>query len=465
LKLSFQRNVTLVSLVVIVASCVPGSPNGPAATVTHHKPRPFLGTSDDPANPLSRYLECSESPKLISQLKTWEALPAWLLSADKLHENWVESFHSNSVYKDWPDRVKDAVARTMSGCKTLAGSSMGQRLAIKFSDRTPVFLREIQEIVTYPLVCPDSPDPMHGDWEKMHQAASRGCPDSPPHATMLVHPGMKQEAARRLALMLGMLEETSYLDGSDSEWNGGVRFGSHFIYYHEIGHLVLSIPNAWPPIEIRPEEEEFAEEIRADQIGMAMLATELRNQKPEVIFWGFMGISVAMSFIAAQEFVQPYKDGLRQTKGAVFRMARLKHLTRLSVEKGLLPSDALTGLQFYWDLFTDLLREVKVVPSPVFSLIRETADRPQTDWTKARNEIVKWCAFGNKKSVIAAVADIYRDALGQQSSQPRARRAVNVVDFLLNQTEAFEPDLGLREAIRPRPSPATAPSDGNGREN
>lgn len=445
----FQHNVTAVSLLLIAALGVPRCFNEPVTTITNDKPRHSLGGADDPTHPLSKYLECSESPKLMLQLETWRALPAWLLPSEKLHENWVESFHNNSVYKDWPEQVKHAVAKTMSGCRTLAGTSIGQQLVIKFSDRTPVFLREILDIVTYPLICPDSPDPMHGDWEKMHDAANRGCPNSPPGAKMLVHPGMKQDAVRRLARMLGMLEETSYLDGSDTEWNGGVRFGCHFIYYHEIGHLALSVPNSWPQIEIRPEEEEFAEEIRADQIGMAMLATELRNQKPEVVFWGFMGISVAMSFIAAQEFVQPYKDGLRQTKGAVFRMARLKHWTTLNVERGLLPSDALTGLQFYWDLFSDLLREVKVVPSPVFSLIRETADRPQIDWIKARNEIVKWCAFGNKKSVIAALADVYGDAVKQQSSQPRARRAVGVVDFLLNQTEALEPEFGLREAIHP----------------
>lgn len=456
---SFQHNVMLVVLIGLLASCVGRSPTGPATGVTPDNPRTSLGTSEDPADPLSSYLEHSTiSPKLFWQLKTWEALPAWLLSAEKLHDNWVESFHNNALYKNWPEPVRAAVARTVSGRDmSLARSMTGRQLAITFSDRTPVYLREIQDIVTYPLVCPDSPDLMLRDWERMHEAASRGCPDSPPQAKMLLHAGMKQEAARRLALMLGMLEETSYLDGYDTEWNGGVRFGSHFIYYHEVGHLVLSVPEAWTPIEIRPEEEEFAEEIRADQIAMAMLANELRNQRPEVIFWGFMGISVAMSFMAAQEFVKPYKDGLRQIKGPIFRMARLKHLTRLNIEKGKLPPDALTGLQFYWDLFAELLREVKVVPSPMFNLLRQAADRPQKDWIKARNEIVKWCAFGRRESVIAAITAVYRDALKQASSKPRARRAISVMDFLLNQTEMLEPELGLREAIRL--SSTTLPSE------
>src|SRR6266496_1246119 len=424
---SFQHNVSLVVLVAMLASCVARSPSGPATEFTSDNPRPSLDKSADPANPLSSYLGRSKiPPKLFWQLKTWKALPAWLLSAEKLHDNWVESFHKNSVYKDWPEAVKDAVASTVSGRNmSLAGSTTGHKLAIMFSDRTPVYLREIQDIVTYPLVCPDSPDPMLRDWEKMHEAASRGCPDSPPQAKMLLHSEMKQEAARRLALMLGMLEETSYLDGSDSEWNGGVRFGSHFIYYHEIGHLVRSLPNAWPPIELLPEEEDFAEEIRADNIAMAMLATELRNQPPGVIFWGFMGISVAMSFMAAEEFVKPYKDELRQIKGPVYRMARLKRSTQFAIEKGMLPPDALTGLQFYWSLFTDLLREVEVVPSPVFSLLRQTADRPENDWIKARNEIVKWCAFGHPESVLAAITSVYRDALKQASSEPRARRAIS----------------------------------------
>jgi len=407
---------------------------------------PSVGTSPDPADPLSSYLERSEiSPKLFWQLKKWEALPAWLLSAEKLHDNWVESFHRNSINETWPEPLRSAVARTISGrVKFLAGSTTGHKPTLMFSNRTPVFLREIQDIVDYPLVCPNA-DPMLRDWER---AASRGCPDSPPDAKLLVHPGMKQEAARRLALMLGMLEETSYLDGSDTEWNGGVRFGSHFIYYHEVGHIAFSVPNAWPPIEIRPEEEEFAEEIRADQIAMAMLATELRNQTPEVIFWGFRGISLAMSFMAAEEFVKPYKDGLRQIKGPVYRMARLRDWTRLNVEDGKLPPSALTGLQDYWDLFTELLRKVKLVPSPVFSLLRQTADRPQEDWIKARNEIVKWCAFGDRKSVIEAVTNVYRSALEHASSEPGARGVIRVVDFLQKQTASLEPELGLSEALR-----------------
>lgn len=436
----FHREVTLVVLIAMLTSCAPRSPTRPVTGVTHDNPRSSVETSVDPADSLSSYLEHSEiSPKLFWQLKTWEALPIWLLSASELHDNWAETFLKSTVFKDLDKSLKDIEVQMKRSDMSLARSATGRNLTLTISDRTPVYLQEIQDIITYPLVYPDPPDPK---------------------AKMLFDSKRKPEAVRRLASMIGMLQETSYLDGSGTEWNGRVIFGSHFIFYHELAHLILSVPEAWPHIPIRPEEEEFAEEIRADHIAMVLLTlVELRDQPPEVIFSAFMGISIAMSFVAAQEYATPYKEGFRQIKGAVFRMARLKGMTRFAIDKGHLPSDALTGLQFYWDLFDDLLRGVKVIPSPVFSLLRKTADRPQKDWIKARNEIVKWCAFGHRESVIAAISSVYQDALKQASSEPRARRAISVIDFAVDQTAMLEPELGLHKAILN--SSITIPSKGH----
>jgi len=431
MSLSLRPWLNIAALWLAVIPYPAGCQSAPARRVSSNEAHSSHGAIANPNDPLSEFLkQSSVSPKLFLALKDWGALPEWLLPAQKLHDDWVESFHKNSLNKTWPLPMRKAIAKTLKepGTCLARSSTSAHEQSIIFCERTPVYLREIQEIVLYPLVNPDSSDP---------------------NANMLLDPVRKQEASRRLGLMLGMLEETSYLDGVDSEWNGGVRFGSHFIYYHELGHLAVTIPGSWPPIEIRPEEEEFAEEIRADQIAMAMLATELKNQPKEVIFAGFEGISVAMSFMAGQEFVQPYKKDLRSIKGAVFRMARLKQLTSIAVQRGLLPAEALTGLQFYWDLFTDLLRDVRDIPTPVFDLIQKTTDRPQKDWIEARSEIVKWCAFGDPDSVIAIIVDVYRDALRQASSKRQARRAVSVVNFLLDQTTMLEPELGLRAAIGP----------------
>ena len=103
----------------------------------------------------------------------------------------------------------------------LAFSTRGYHRVIGFYDTTPVYLSRLIEIVNYPMVFPRSSDP---------------------NARMLWDTRREEvEAVDQLAEMLGMLRETSYLEGPAAVWRQGVIAGTRFIYYHELGHLVLNL--------------------------------------------------------------------------------------------------------------------------------------------------------------------------------------------------------------------------------
>jgi hypothetical protein len=253
---------------------------------------------------------------------------------------------------------------------SLARSSTGHKLAIGVSDATPVYLQSMLEIVYFPLVSPSTPDPS---------------------ARMLLDPTRRAEAVRRLARLLGMLKETAYLDGPESGWGGAVTFGTKFVYYHELGHLAAARPECSPPQPtLLGAEDEFAEEMRADQFALAALGVEIKNHEPNTVAAAFTGVSLAMSFIASQEYVRSKSiegDTPRYSiKGAVLRMGRLQHWTKLAVDGGMLPAEALSALDTYWRLFRDLLRDVneEPLPTPVFSLVLQAADRPPQGVPAAR---------------------------------------------------------------------------------
>jgi hypothetical protein len=100
-----------------------------------------------------------------------------------------------------------------------------------------------------------------------------------------------------------------------------------------------------------------------------------------------------------------------------------------------------------WESFTSLLREVDQISSPIFSLLKQTADRPREDWKTASNHILRWCVFGDRTKVLSTICRIRDSAMEQVSDEPRAQRVLDVISFLLSDTAHLEPTLGLHAAL------------------
>lgn len=366
--------------------------------------------------------------KLIPQLQAWDAVPAWRSEAATVADDWVRSLHSNVAGDDWPQDIRTAIAKVVEGDggKMFAITATGSESAIGVLQFTPAYLWQIIQIVNYPLVPPGSADP---------------------NAPMLLDPSRKPLAARMLAEAAGMLWESGYLDGS-ANWGGGVVFGTRFLYYHELGHLMRASGRLPLDISLDSQEEPFAEEIYADQFALGMLVLELRNQSVDLQVVGFSGISSVVSLLALSEFARTEFTGdTRRTQGAVYRMGRLKYYAEhVGVADGYVSPQALRTMEWYWSQFADLLRMVDEVPSPMSALLQQTAARPKDEWRVARNEIVKWCAFGDCERVRSRFAELYRLAEVRSASGGNDG-ALKVMRFILDETRSLEPELGLLRAI------------------
>ena len=358
------------------------------------------------------------SEDLFSVLKDWNSLPNWVIEQPNLRVDWLKTLHENVTRHTWPDELKNAVAGTIEGrSQKLAFSTRGNDRIIAIFDSTPVYLAQLVEIVNYPLVSPASPDSQ---------------------APMMFDSNRATKATHLLTQVLGMLRETSYLDGPEELWRPGVILGTRFFYYHELGHLVLELDSdpVWR-FDPYPIEQEYSEELFADRFAFSMLALETRS-KPELQGVAMVGITFAMALIACQEFVNDETFG--SIKGAVLRMERIRHWARLAIDSEDLSQEALTQSDYYWRLFKEMLRQIDIVPSPVFNLLRQTAEQPERDWEFARNQFVKWCVFGNCPKVADIFNRICKDAKDQLSNI-RARNTLRVVNYILNETRPLEQSL------------------------
>jgi hypothetical protein len=205
-------------------------------------------------------------------------------------------------------------------------------------------------------------------------------------------------------------------------------------------------PNNSLPNWILPEERYLAEELVADQFALSMIVLELRHS-PQLRPIGFAGITFAMSLVALQEFSEPPIDGKRTIKDATLRMSRILYWGRESVRLGAITEADLSIGDFYWNTFRQLLSRVGDVPSPVFSLLNQTASRPEADWAIARNYLVRWCVFGQRKKVVATLKQVINSAKKQAPREPRAQKALQMIDYVLKETGPLEPELGLREGL------------------
>lgn len=363
--------------------------------------------------------------ELLSVLKEWNVVPSWAVGRLNLRVDWLRTLHENVTREAWPIELKEAVAGTVAARSLgLAFSTTGSHRVIGIFDATPAYLSQLLELVNHPLVLPESADPS----AKMSFNASRG-----------------SEAVRRLAQLLGMLKETSYLDGPEKVWRPAVILGTRFIYYHELGHLVLKLDASpvWR-FDVQSSESEFAEELNADRFAFSMLTLET-GSNPRAQVSAMVGIVFAMGLIASQEFVN--EKSFASIKGSVLRMKRLFHWGRLAASMGKLSPEALTVSTHYWRLFELLLRKIDNVPSPVSALLRHTADRPKSAWKLARNRVVKWCAFGECRRVTAALREVCISAKRRIDSQ-KAKMTLQVIDYILGETARLEPQLGLARPLQ-----------------
>lgn len=421
--------IYLVFAVVVVVSC--STPKTAKESESLYS-QPVIASPARQSDSLAQYFDKSDIPKkLARQLQSWDALPEWVAQAVKIKGAWLDSLHHNVVRSDWCIPLQDATI--MSGLKklSLARSDTGRELSIGVFDSAPVYLRYMLELISSPLILPGTSDQ---------------------NALMLTDPISRAEAVKRLAQMLGMLRETAYIDAPNSSWGGAVTFGTRFMYYHELGHLSAARKGcSISPPNLTQDEEKFAQEIAADQFAVSMLGLEVKNQDPNLVFAAFSGISIAMSLIASQEYVHSEAVEGNSTKhsikGAVLRMGRILHWTKIAKDQGIFPKEAPLALEGVWLLFKDLLGDIDHIPSPIHSLVREAADHPPKDWTLVRNYLVKWGTFGDNKLVSKYLGAVHRSAVEQAALQPRAQRVVEVLKFVQEQTAPLEPELGLSEAL------------------
>lgn len=371
--------------------------------------------------------ETGVSAKVLAQLRQWNAIPDWAEAAARIREDWLASVHHNVARDGWPADLQNADVRTIQGRGRNIAISNAAHGAIGVFAYAPAYLRRIMEIVNYPLVRPGASDP---------------------NAKMLLDRTRQSEASAQLAHMLGMLDETGYID-APTDWGGGVVFGTRFLYYHELGHLSQALNAAGASLGLQPEEAPYAYEMIADQFALAMVMLELRNQSQDLQVVGMSGIAFAMALIASFEYTDTtYARDVRRIKGAVYRVGRLIYWSEGAARDGMIAPAAVTVMQQYWSSYTDLLRQVKAIPSPTMSLVATAASGTAEDRVLARNTIVKWCAFGDCARVRSHLRAAYRSARVAAVNNAEAARVVDVINAIISQTARLEPDLGLANVLR-----------------
>ena len=260
--------LTAILVLTIANDCV-------AQDIPHDSP-------DQTASALPRYMHETfpgRSEELIALLLAWDALPQWYSD----QPDWLREFHGRVLDEDWPEHLKTAAVALIEGRGSGPAFAVQDDHVIVLFDSTPAYLSQLLEITNHPFSFPDSDDP---------------------NALMIINPRRVAEAVDQLAGMLGMLSETSYLEGPEVVWRPATIFGSRFIYYHELGHLVVPDDRElYCAFSVEPVEIPFKEEMCADRFALSMLALETRSSS-EFQVAAAAGVAAAMSLVASQEFVR-----------------------------------------------------------------------------------------------------------------------------------------------------------------
>lgn len=432
MSLSVITGVTLLLIGPMLSGCTKISRSEPTASASGTPLCSTFGSRPYSAATLPAHLLHSAfSKELLCQLSAWDALPSWTLSVATARSNWAELLHKNVVRADWPSYLRSTATEMIQTNQVTLGTSFvghdSRKIEIPYL--TPIYLRELMEILASVVVKPNSADPS---------------------ATMPIDGSRKPEAASRLARLASMLEYTSYIDNKDFRWNPLLIFAARFVYYHELAHTTTLFSGRFGvKFRLFPKETRYEEEMRADYIALSFLLAELRNHR-DLVHIAMSGISLAMSFLAVQEFSVPYTAEKRSTKNTHFRMARMKYWIEQDVNQGVVPSEAGGALTFFWDLCIDLLRRVEVIPSPAFELLARATETNETGWIRTRNEIVRWITFGDKKSVLVNIKAVRDWAFRKASVDEGARRVTKVLEYVLRETEGIEPELGLKGSLLSR---------------
>jgi hypothetical protein len=367
-------------------------------------------------------------PLLLSELADRNALPPWANKVKAQPIDWLSELHTAVADQAWPVELQEARACLLERGSNLGAAEVsGHARAIVMPISTPAYLRQLLNIVATPMVFPESPDP---------------------EAKMLVDQGKINLATHDLARLAGMMGELGYSDSTEEYWGGAITLAARFLYYHELGHLVRSLDTSIDvPDWIISGEEKMAEELIADQFALSMMVLELRRHA-DLQPIGFVGVVLALSFVALKEFSETeHEDGKRRTKQATLRMHRLFYWGALSVVAGGIAAEAVALGKAFWECLVSLLRQIEDIPSPLFSLLLQTAKQPKDDWGVASEQVLKWCTFGDRKKVLSTVRQIRDSAVRAAEKQPNARGVLEVLSFLLADTAHLEPALGLRAAL------------------
>ncbi|MEM9545357.1 MAG: hypothetical protein AAGA77_05260 [Bacteroidota bacterium] len=381
---------------------------------------------------LESYINESEIPsKLLLQLEEWNALPTWLSKGKKSREDWLIALHENTIKMGWPKKSQDAVTKVnVSRGIELAGATTGSELSISIQESLPILLQKLLEIINGCIIAESV------DEQRMK---------------IFIDSLNFEKCISRSKLFLGFLEKIEFYDSPLSESQSPlIQSATEFLYYHEFGHILASIPDSLDFIktELLPEEDEYEEEILADYFAFIMTSVKYEKQSPDDQFIAFSGISLAMSLILCLDFCDHSvsKNGFLETKMTSFRMSRLKHWTMISVDQKLLTPQANSGLSILWDTTDKILSSITDTTSPIFNLIYETTSQPRQNWTVARNEFVKWYTFGNRSKIIAELELVYKSAK-EQTKFPKAQAALEIFEYIIDSTSHLEPELGLKESV------------------
>jgi len=301
--------------------------------------------------------------------------------------------------------------------------------AIVIPISTPGYLHALFQLLEAPMVNPDSSDPQ---------------------AKMRWDPARAKQAMGEFGLVLGMLEETNFLDAPhmDDAWVPAVTAGVRFIYYHELGHVVhaqvqqLEMPCWLEKSEL--EDPHLPFEMVADQFGLSMLLLEFRRHR-HLMIPAMVGVVIAMGLTAMQAYVGP--DGPARMH-PIRRMNRLFDWAKKAATLGQCTDEAIIVATHFWNSLYSYFAAMPEasLPSPLFSLLRQTSQRPRSDWTMASGHMLQWCAYGNRRRVLTALRSIRDQALARADDE-RARGVLEVIDFVVKDLRDIDDALGLSTAL------------------
>jgi hypothetical protein len=366
-------------------------------------------------------------PALLTELTKRNFIPSWTDRFDEEREDWLRELHHSVTQEGW--NVLDTVsAGLVSKGQFLGMAAAAKAIAIPIS--SPGYLHTLLDLLAKPMVHPDSTNPQ----EKM-----------------LWDPSLAHQAGEEFRLMLGMLKETNYFDVPQmaSAWSPAVTAGVRFIYYHELGHIVHAqvqankLPSWLSPAEA--QDEILSAEMVADQFGLSMLLLELRNHQ-DLLIPGMVGIVLALGLTTMKAFAG--SEGAARMHG-VKRMNRLFDWAQKAKMLGSCTDEALLVSTHLWKslfYYFQQMGEVRL-PSPIYSLLRQTSQRPTSDWSTASGYVLQWCAFGDRRRVLNTLRMIWDEARSLPNDE-RARGVLEVINFLIDDLHTVDRVLGLREALQ-----------------